>query len=116
MELKIHLKTPPTYGDIVDNYLKVLEENKEYDAWTINEAFEIIECKGSIRNNESWNHHNNYDNSENELYVGSKTKWFTLNKSEAIKIQSENIQAWKAMLDNELLRLEKINQNILAPR
>ena len=106
--IEFYLKTPQTSGDIVNDYLKVLEENKEYDAWTINERLEVIECKGSIKNNESWNYHNNYDSSENELYVGTHTKWFSLNKGEVINIQKENISRWKLELEQELLRLENL--------
>lgn len=113
MKLKHYLSTPKTYGQIVDDYLKVLKVNEEYSAWTINDELEVVSCKGIIENNGSWNYHNNYDDSENELYAafdGLKVKqWFTLNKDEAIKIQQENIKKWKLTLNKELNRIDTIS-------
>jgi hypothetical protein len=115
MELKHYLSTPLKYGEIVKDYLKVLKEKTEYDAWTLNDQLEIVKCKGLIENNGSWNYHNNYDDSENEMYViidKQKTnKWFSLNKEDVIKVQQENILKWKNMLQEELSRLEVISQH-----
>lgn len=115
MKLQFYLNTPVTYGDVVINYLKVLEENVLYDAWTITNDLEVIPCKGSIRNNGSWNHHNNYDNSENELYVtlGSLNpvkQWFSLNKTDVLKTQTENIEKWLDILNKEQSRLNDITK------
>ncbi len=110
MELKYYLSTPPKCGKIVEEYLKLLKENSEYDAWTLNDKLEVVACKGLIENNGSWNYHNNYDNSENELYViidkQKMDKWFSLNKEDVIKVQKDNIEKWKNQLQKELLRLD----------
>lgn len=115
MELKNYLSTPSKYGKIVENYLKVLKEKTEYDAWTLNDKLEVVKCKGLIENNGSWNYHNNYDDSENEMYViidkQKKNQWFSLNKEDVIKVQQENILKWKNMLQEELSRLEVISQH-----
>lgn len=112
MKLEHYLSTPLTYGEIVKNYLKVLQENKPYPAWTLNDNLEVIECKGLIKNNGSYNYHNNYDDSENELYIIDRStklkKWFSLNKEEVVKVQRENIAKWRECLEAELLRLESI--------
>lgn len=113
MEIRFYEKLPRRDGDIVKEYLKTMEENKLYDAFTINNDLEIVECKGVIRNNGSYNYHNNYDDSDNELYIKSNnnsckydSKWFTLNKEEAIKIQQEHLAKWKEILTNENNRLD----------
>ncbi len=115
MELKHCLSTPSNYGKIVEAYLKVLKEKTEYDAWTLNEKLEVVKCKGLIENNGSWNYHNNYDDSENKLYViidkKKINKWFSLNKEDVIKVQQENILKWKNMLQEELSRLEVVSQH-----
>lgn len=110
MELKYLLSKPYNFGEIVEDYLKVLKEKAEYDAWTINENLEIVECKGIIESNGSWNYHNNYDDSSLELYViinkSKRPSWFSLNKDDVVKIQQENIDKWKILLNNELLRVD----------
>lgn len=115
MEIKHYLSTPSKYGKIVEDYLKVLKEKTEYDAWTLNEKLEVVKCKGIIENNGSWNYHNNYDDSENEMYViinnQKINKWFSLNKEDVIKVQQENIIKWKNVLQEELKRLELISQH-----
>jgi hypothetical protein len=112
MELKNYLSTPSKNGQIVEDYLKVLKVDVEYPAFSLNDKLEIIECKGIISNNGSWNYHNNYDDSQNELYIIVGTKktcqWFTLNKEDVAKVQKENIEKWKAILSNELSRLEAV--------
>lgn len=115
MEVKFNIKLPINRGKIVEDYLKVLKENTKYSAWTINDDLEVVPCDGIIRNNESWNYHNNYDNSESELYVviGDRNRtylnrWFSLNKDEVIKVQQENIINYKNMLYNEILRLDEL--------
>jgi len=115
MEIKHYLSTPPKCGKIVEDYLKVLKEKTEYDAWTLNEKLEVVKCKGIIENNGSWNYHNNYDDSENEMYVIINNqkikKWFSLNKEDVIKVQQGNILKWKNVLQEELKRLEVISQH-----
>ncbi len=112
MELRHYISTPSTYGQIVEDYLKVLKVDVEYPAFSLNNKLEIIECKGVISNNGSWNYHNNYNDSQNELYIIiEKTKfcqWFSLNKEDVVKVQKENIEKWKAILSNELSRLESV--------
>lgn len=101
------------YGDIVKKYLKTCYVDTVYNVYTINDNLEVIKVMGMIRNNGSWNYHNNYNDSSNELQIinenGSYTpKWFTFYEKEAIKIQKELISEWKQLLDAELLRLESI--------
>ena len=69
MEINYHILKPNPFGKIVKNYLKVLKENTEYPAWTINDKLEVVKCIGMIANDGSWNYHNNYDDSEDVLYV-----------------------------------------------
>jgi hypothetical protein len=113
MELKHKVILPSNRGQIVEDYLKVLKANTEYPVFTLDDDLEIIECKGLIANNGSWNYHNNYDDSENVLYVflygpTKINKWFTLNKDEAIRLQKHHITQWEATLRAELKRLKEI--------
>ena len=67
-----------------------------------------------IANDGSWNYHNNYDDSEDVLYVienKTRTKqWFSLNKDEVIEVQKENILKWKLILEQELSRLQTLTK------
>lgn len=112
MKIEHYLNLPYDSGEIVKDYKKILQTKVWYKAWTINDSLEIVECEGSIQNNNSWNYHNNYDDSEDELYIKKNNhiinKWFTFNKDEIVKIQKENIEAWKKVLTDELLRLTEI--------
>lgn len=115
MELKYYISRPPTFGKIVNDYLKVLREGHQYSAWTLNDKMEVVECKGLVENNCSWNYHNNYDDSENELYViieNEKIKqWFSLNKEDVVNIQQENVSKWKLILEQELSRIQEITSH-----
>lgn len=111
MELKHLLKLPRPYGKIVEDYLKVIDLDKQYTAYTINDKLEVVKCVGIIKNNGLYSYHKNEDISENEMYVigdGVYGKWFTLNENEAIKIQKENIKIWKDVLNDELNRIESL--------
>jgi len=113
MELKHYLNLPLPYGKIVEDYLKVLEVDTEYKAYTVNDNLEVVECIGIIKNNGMYDYHKNDDISQNEMYVIGDGimnfgKWFTLNKNEAVKIQKENIKMWKDVLNNELNRIENL--------
>lgn len=99
-------------GKIVDDYKKVLQVDEEYNAYTINKDCEIVKCKGLISNNGAWNYHNNYDTSEDELYVkfmGSnhkKEQWWTLSEKEALEKQKEVIAFEKEKLNKKVAKLE----------
>lgn len=115
MKLNFELKLPYHFGEIVNEYLKTMQIKTKYNAYTISDELEVIECVGIIQSDGSWNYHNNYDDSELELaIVTSKNsnlgRWFTLDKEEAEKIQRENIKEWKEVLNNELLRLHIITK------
>jgi len=69
MQLEQNLKLPPNHGEIVEQYLKVLQRDTKYDAFTISNEFEVIECKGIICNNGRYNWRYNDDISFDEMYV-----------------------------------------------
>ncbi len=112
MKKEYQLVIPYTFGKIVEDYLKTLMQDVEYSAWTINDKLEVVECKGIIANNGSYNYHYNYDNSQNELYIVENKlyirQWFSLNKQEVIDIQQLNILKWKAILQEELSRIDSL--------
>ncbi len=114
MKVEHDIILPNKFRVTVNDYLKVLKEEKEYPAYTINDYLEIIECKGVISNNGSWNYHNNYDDSKNELYViiddRKINKWFSINREDVEKVQAENIIQWKLKLADEINRVDKLNK------
>lgn len=117
MELKFKPELPKSRGKIVEDYLKLLAKNTDYDVYTLNDELEIIKCKGKIKNNDAWDYHNNYDDSEDELFVminssGYNKRWFSLNREEVEKVQKENIQEWWKMLEEEVTRLTLMTMQI----
>jgi hypothetical protein len=104
--------------DIIENYLKIFKENEEYDAYSIDDNLKIVKGKGSIKNNGSWNHHNNYDDSKNELYFKEQNeignpmsrnvqiaKWWTVSWEEIKGMQITLASKCKT-------ELEKVSQHI----
>jgi len=115
MELNFRLKLPYHFGEIVEEYLKTMQVKTKYNGYTISDKLEVVECVGIICSDGSYNYHNNYDDSELQLAIIASPntflgKWFTLNKSEAEKVQRENIEKWREVLNNELLRLQSLNK------
>jgi len=118
IQLEEYLHLPYPSGEIVDRYLAVLQENVEYPAFTIDSNLNVIECVGIIKKNGSYNYHNNYDDSSNELYclVGNEfnnvrseyNQWFSLNKNEVIELQKKLIVKWKSVLERELKRINEL--------
>lgn len=115
MKLKYDINLPITYGQIVKDYLLKLEEKTEYEGYTLTENLEIVKCNVKISNNGNYNYHNNYDDSELELYCKLKFNyekhWFSLNKSEVIKLQKEKIKEWRHKLQEEIERIDDICQS-----
>lgn len=113
MKLDFRIELPSFRGEIIKTFLKVIELNKEYDAVTIDDDLNVVNCKGSISSDGSWNYHNNYDDSENVMYVKFESgykiqRWFSFAKQEVINIQQANIIKWKEVLNAELKRLEEL--------
>ena len=104
--MKNKINIPYHYGEVVDERLKVLELNKKYEAFTLNEQLEIVKCECSIESDGSWNHHNNYDDSENVLKVGNVSKWWTLSEKEIKQVQKENLDHNIKLLTAEIDRLK----------
>ena len=102
------IKLPYHYGKVVDDRLKVLELNKKYVGFTLNEKLEIVVCECSIENDGHWDYHNNIDNSENVLKVGKESKWWTLIEKEINEIQMENLDSSINILTLEIDRLKSL--------
>ncbi len=106
---------PSRRGEIVENYLKVLIPEKGYEAWTLNDDLTISKVIGWIKNNGAWNYHNNYDESEFELYIkrgdnylAYEERWFSINQEEVIKIQKENITRIVSELNEEITQINNL--------
>ena len=110
--VRFNIKLPYITKELVDSYKKVLEVGKEYNVYTLDDDINIIECKGFIKSDGSWNYHNNYDDSQDTLFIlnrfnNQERKWFTLNHSEIEKIRDENREEYIKVLENELKRFKK---------
>lgn len=110
--LYLYLEGDPPSKEIIKDHLKVLELGTWYDVFTITNDFKVISTKGAIQNNGSWNYHNNYDDSENEMYVkingNALSRRFFLKEKEARKVQEYNIQKWKVKLEAEIERVNAL--------
>lgn len=102
------INLPSHRGKVVEDRLKVLELDKKYEGFTLNEDCEIIQCKCKIKSDGSWNYHKNYDDSENVLMVDGEHRWWTLNESEIKKVQKENLDRIIDSLTQEIERLKKL--------
>ncbi len=118
IELKYDIVLPLNFGQVVKDYKKVLSVRTEYPAFTLSDKLEVVECKGIIENNGSWNYHNNYDDSEDELYVfignNKLSRWFSLNRDDVVVLQEENMKNWQHILDYEVQRLKNIAKTPLT--
>ncbi len=77
---------------LIKEYLTILSVNTDYTAYSIDDDYNVIAGIGTIKNNGSYNYHNNYDDSEDTLFFTyvteykhsiSSQKWWTLNKAQA---------------------------------
>ena len=104
---------PKTYGDIIKAYLVIFKENEKYEAYTIDYDLKILKGHGIIKNNNIWNYHNGYDNSELELYFIEESghvvkRWWTISLQEVKDIQKELITPRILKLEEEILHLKNL--------
>jgi len=90
-----YLKRPSNYEGIEE--LKKLIGKSKVRAFSIDlDTNDIVEGWGWIASNESYNYHNNYDDSEDCMWFNVKEtgfgnqQWFTLNYERVLEIQKEN--------------------------
>lgn len=84
-----YIKVPSNYENI-EELSKLIGKSKvkSYSIDLTNN--EIVEGEGWIANNDSYNYHNNYDDSEDCMWFNNKQQWFTLNYERVLEIQKEN--------------------------
>ena len=80
MKIDLRPNLPYPSDELTKKYLTLFQANEQYDAYTLDESFNIVKVKGSIENNESYNYHNNYDDSRDSLYFRIDEKASRLNK------------------------------------
>lgn len=108
MQINLYVKYPYPYfnQEKVQSFLSVIGYSV-VDGYTLNDRGEIVEVKCRIANNESYNYHNNYDDSEDEMQVkiGQNdwvAQWFTLKKDEVEKAFEENLKYMQEQLQDKL--------------
>jgi hypothetical protein len=123
-EFEVYL--PSSCGKIVDEYNKIKHsiylESDYVQAYSIDRNLDIIEGRGTIRSNGSWNYHNNYDDSEDVLYfrpdiwspgvkiredAGYQESWWTTSYEEVRKIQKRLVSDNLAKYVDIVKELEK---------
>ena len=73
MKININLILPRVTDELIKTYSSIYKENEKVKAYSINEdTLEIVEGEGYIASDESYNYHNNYDDSENTLWFEHK--------------------------------------------
>lgn len=101
----------PFTKTIAEVYENIFELNVHYKAFSIDEDFNIIEGIGIIRNNKSWNYHNNYDNSYNDLYFLYKNverqQWWAIDLKEVNAVLQQEISRVKSILLQKIKDLDK---------
>jgi len=113
MELYYRVKLPANTGQRVNKMLDTYKLGvKISPVYTINTKLELVECDGVIKNNGSWDRHNNYDDSENEMQciIDNKNvaQWFTTSKRKAERLQYKMIIEWAKVLCKEFGRLDDL--------
>ena len=98
-----------------------MDRNVVYDAFTLNNNLEVVECKGIVAIN---NGYDRRDSGVKELQIITEpncylSKWFSLNREDVVKVQKENIKECNTHMTsiineklNELnLQLEEYKNN-----
>lgn len=104
-----YLKLPHSSDEKEIAKMKGLIGTSSVDAFSIDtEIYKIIKGKGSIKNNGSYNYHNNYDDSEDEMFFDNKTQWFTLNEDRVKEVFNQNAAIIRKMLEKKLEEYKEI--------
>jgi hypothetical protein len=102
-----NVSTPSNYENIEE--LKKLIGNSKVKAYSINTRDNsIVEGEGRIASNESYNYHNNYDDSEDCMWFNGEKQWFTLNYDRVLEVQKENNKIILEVLE-PIIKLAKEN-------
>jgi len=97
------LKVPHSSDKDEISKMKAIIGSSKVDAFSIDrKTYKIIQGKGSIQNNGNYNYHNNYDSSEDEMFFGNTTQWFTLNEDRAKEVFNTNATLIREMLERKL--------------
>jgi hypothetical protein len=90
MKIDIWKVNIPSHYENMDE-LKNLIGNSKVKAYSINlKDNSIVAGEGWIASNESYNYHNNYDDSEDCMWFDGEQQWFTLNYERVLEVQREN--------------------------
>lgn len=88
MEIKIYLEIPSKYERVND--IKTLIGSSKVDAFSLDKKGKIIEGKGWVASDESYNYHNNYDDSKDVLFFNGKQQWFTCSRERIEEVYNIN--------------------------
>jgi hypothetical protein len=89
MKIEIYLDSPSHYENVEE--IERLIGSTKVKAYSLDlENNDIVEGLGWVASNDSYNYHNNYDDSQNVLWFEGEQRWFTLNYDRALQIQKDN--------------------------
>ena len=90
MEIRIRNVSIPSNYENVEEIKKLIGDSR-VKAYSVNtKDNSIVEGEGWIASNESYNYHNNYNDSEDCMWFNKEQQWFTLNYDRVLEIQREN--------------------------
>ena len=116
MKVESSLYLPSIYKNI--DILKKTNGKQEVHAYSLDEDLNILEGWGKISSNNSWDYHNNYNDSEDVMWFsyeeylnGNKKyseKFFTTNLDEIKIIQKDLKDKWIKLLESEIERVREL--------
>lgn len=126
-KLKFDINLPSIYNEkIVEKYLTMFSLNEEIIGYSLNEELEIVKGKGLIKYSEEINYHKNLDEGENRLFFkidnikndsmsrnSWQVKWWTPSLEEIKKIQKENIEQNKKLIQEELDKIDLLSKTTI---
>lgn len=83
-----YVNIPSKYENI--ETLKEIIGNSKVKTYSLDENNIIVEGEGWLANNDSYNYHNNYDDSEDCMWFNGEQKWFTMKYTRVLEVQKEN--------------------------
>ena len=124
MELRFTIETPHKADSaIIDLYLKIYDKKQEIVAYAISDDLKLIEGLGKIDTDNSWDYHNNYDDSKDVLFFKTVDKNFNTNKwhekrwspnkQKAIDVLVEQHKLYAKFLEKEILNKKTYLENLL---
>ena len=113
MEIRLENNIPRSYGEHIEQYTEIFDENEDYIGYTLSDDLNIIKSElCSWENDGEYNRHTGEPDETNHLMVNGKQRWWTPSKAEIKKLQLECLESHKQQFSAYLEVVEmKIREN-----